>query len=330
MRLRSTRVVGTGSIGGRYLRLLAACTPESPWAVPVGGVLRDPTLESITRLEGPLKRRRPVVDLTIIATRTGRHVDDFLAYAPSSRSMLIEKPVAPNMETGLSILGNPRARRAAVSAPLRFMEGFQWVTDQLARAGRILDVEVICQSWLPHWRPNTDYRKSYSASTCEGGVLRDLVHEIDYSLLLFGAPKAISATLSSSPALGIEAETCAQLTWFYPGFDLRMVLDFASLESRRHLTVRGERATIVWNVLEGIVTTHAVGESQVQVARFPDDLARDTVLLRQVSAVSAHLKDRRVCTVSDGLRALGICDIARHAHRSGGVVPLEGEIWGSQ
>ena len=44
-------------------------------------------------------------------------------------------------------------------------------------------VKVFCNTYLPNWRSNRNYSKSYSAfSKKGGGVLLDLSHEIDYLL----------------------------------------------------------------------------------------------------------------------------------------------------
>ncbi len=56
------------------------------------------------------------------------------------------------------------------------------------------------QSWLPDWRPDRDYRESYSARLDEGGVLRDLVHEIDYADGPVRSPHPARRPASTTPA----------------------------------------------------------------------------------------------------------------------------------
>ena len=51
---------------------------------------------------------------------------------------------------------------------------------------------MVCNSFLPNWRSNRDYRKSSSLKKVEGGgVLLELSHEIDYIRNLFGVPKHV-------------------------------------------------------------------------------------------------------------------------------------------
>ena len=54
---------------------------------------------------------------------------------------------------------------------------------------RIWSVQVICGSYLPHWRKNINYTNSYSSKKNGGGVLLDLSHELDYVSWIFGKIK---------------------------------------------------------------------------------------------------------------------------------------------
>jgi predicted dehydrogenase len=216
---------------------------------------------------------------------------------------------------------------SAVSAPLRFTQGFEAVTALLPQAGRIVEVEVACQSWLPDWRPNTDYRASYSADPNEGGVLRDLVHEIDYTLKLFGFPESVSAVLEHSKELEIEAEASAVLTWQYPNFVLTMTLDYTSPVARRYIAIHGESATITWNALEGCVKMHESDDAETQVLRFPQDLSKDGVLVLQLEALVSPGTHPQLCTFQDAIRAVALCDAARESDEASVPTILSGPPW---
>lgn len=326
MSTATSRVIGTGSIGSRYVRLLATGFGSIPRAVPIGGSFRDPSLSQLAVLEPYDLGVRPTVDLTVIATRTSRHVADVQSFARSSRRVLIEKPIAPSFALGREVLSDGLAASAYVSAPLRFMKGYEMVARLLPTAGPIRAVEVACRSWLPDWRPGTDYRLSYSADAEEGGVLRDLVHEIDYSLRLFGAPATVSASFDHSEELDIAAEASAVMSWNYPGFVLSMTLDYVSRVPRRFLAVYGESATIMWNVLEGNVGVHETGR-EGRLLHFPQDLSRDGALMRQLDAVVSSEGDPRLCTVPDALRAVALCDAARESAATSRPAALTGSPW---
>lgn len=318
------RVVGTGSIGSRYLRILADMhahghIPERPRAVSIRGVLGDRELQDHVTVETDPVELLPDVDLTIIATRTARHVPDAEAYGQSTRRMLVEKPVAATF-TEASTLA-PLASRVpmAVCAPLRFMEGFAATRKALPDIGAVTNVEVRCQSWLPDWRPGTDYRSSYSADPEQGGVLRDLVHEIDVAITLFGLPRSVAASLTCDPELGIDVETSARMTWNYDAFSLTMVLDYVSRVPIRTLTAHGTVGRVHWDVLEGTLKTESRGVETSQT--WADDVDRNRVLARQVlaAAASAGTPQSRACArLADGMRALAICELAKTSAARGG------------
>ena len=53
-------------------------------------------------------------------------------------------------------------------------------------------MRVYAGQCLPTWRPESDYKNTYSAKSEKGGgVLRDLSHEIDLCLSLVGLIKII-------------------------------------------------------------------------------------------------------------------------------------------
>ena len=324
----SCRVIGTGSIGSRYLRLLADRSENPPRAVPSGGIFRDAELSKIAVHEPYYTTERPPVDLTVIATRTSSHVQDFLTFGEWSRRVLIEKPIAPTYTLAQDLLASPVVQSSAVSAPLRFMQGYEAMSSLLPLAGRILAVQVVCQSWLPYWRPHADHRKSYSADPDDGGALRDLVHEIDYSLKLFGYPKSVSAVLGHSKELEIEAEASALLKWKYPDFVLTMTLDYASRVARRYLSIRGESAEIIWNVLDGTVKLHGTGKVGSRALHLPHDRSKDEVLVRQLEALVSSDMSQQLCTIPDALRAVAVCDVAREANEVSESIVLSGPPWG--
>ena len=51
-----------------------------------------------------------------------------------------------------------------------------------------MSTTVLCGSYLPSWRKNIIYNKSYSSDKKKGGgVLLDLSHEIDYITWILGS-----------------------------------------------------------------------------------------------------------------------------------------------
>lgn len=310
------RVVGTGSIGRQYLSCLSETATGLRIGVSVSGRSVPETNASKIIQEPYQCHERPRVDLCIVASRTSRHVTDAIEFGPSCQTMLIEKPVAATLSDASALLDNIAQLpvNVFVASPLRFMSGFSDSRRSLHDVGNIEAVDIECLSWLPDWRPQRDYRISYSATVGEGGVLLDLIHEIDYAVALFGLPEAVSATLSDEPPLGIAVESHADITFRFSSFNLRFRLSFGSKRSSRRFLVRGSEGTFEWDLLAGGTSLRKYEEGLSCIKEFPDDRCRPVLLRRQIAAVLGADDHAYPATLTDGLLALHLVDLARASH----------------
>jgi len=81
-----------------------------------------------------------------------------------------------------------------------------WLRQELKNE-KVLNALFYVGQYLPTWRPQDDYRKSYSALKNEGGgVLRDLSHEIDMGIYLFGAFKEFLFYSGKVSSLEIQSD----------------------------------------------------------------------------------------------------------------------------
>jgi len=278
-------------------------------------MLRDESLEQLVAVEELTNREPPHVELCVVATETIRHLQDAAHFSEYSELLLIEKPISFSTLSGSSLELSNSTAKFAVSTPLRFMNGFGAVRAALETCGEITGVSVECRSWLPSWRPGTDFRHSYSADPRQGGVLLDLIHEIDYCLQLFGLPNKLSSNLSHQSPLGISSESSAHLLWRFGNFDLQMVLDYVSRPPSRFIMIYGNEKSVKWDLLEATMTTwnHLLGS--IEVVQFPDDLNRDLVLTRQIRAFVERSDNPLVSSVAQAWQALAMCDLAKQSSR---------------
>ncbi len=251
----------------------------------------------------------------VIATSTARHADDAGAALANGCDVLVEKPLSVDAPRASLVLSAATAagRQVFVGCCLRFMKGMSVVRRRLPDLGRVHAVRIECQSYLPSWRPGTDYRASYAARLDEGGVLRDLIHEVDYALWLFGRPRAVQATLGNSGRLNIEAEETADLFWTADGASISLRLDYLTHHPRRKLTIDGECGTLTWDLLGGIVDIDVFGQAPL---RMDVSEARDDKYREQLKAFLWPLSpvhDERLASARSGVDALAICDAARRS-----------------
>ena len=146
-------------------------------------------------------------DYCVVSSATGDHA------AATCRRWPRRDSAAPcwsrsrsRRDRGNSPLGRT-FERIGIGYNLRFHPAVRWLEQQLSGETAIV-VDVAAQSYLPEWRPGRDHRETASAGRARGGgVLRDLSHEIDLMLGLFGEPREILALGGNLGGLGIDAET---------------------------------------------------------------------------------------------------------------------------
>jgi predicted dehydrogenase len=325
-RVAQILVCGTGSIGLRHLRVLRDGLGLSPSAMPIRRT-RIPELqaEGIRTIAAWQEAAALAPRFAIIASDTSRHVADASKALALGADVLVEKPLAP------SVLGlhdffrfaESCDRRVFVACNLRFDAGLLLFRHHLREIGRVHSVRIECQSFLPEWRPDADYRRAYSSRRDEGGVLRDLIHEIDYAVWLFGPPSALFARLWNSGALGIESDESADILWESPGgTSVSIRLDYLSRIPRRKMRAFGERGDLEWDYFGKRVSLGLVGQ---QEQNWAIEQTRDQMMCDQAAAFLRCAEvghTSPLSTLEEGAFAVAVCDTARKSSDLGRVEPV--------
>ena len=192
-------VIGFGSIGSRHIRILATlgCRVAVVSRREVNVPLRFPSLKVALLDWQP--------DYVVVANRTDEHfetINDLICFNYRGR-LLVEKPLFKTAEK----IPPYNFSHAVVGYNLRCHPVIQKLKTRIDTMEGIVTVHIYAGSYLPHWRPERDYRESYSASKEKGGgVLRDLSHELDYAGFLFGPWKRLTAAGKNSGVLEINSE----------------------------------------------------------------------------------------------------------------------------
>jgi len=308
-------VIGTGSIGFRHLSVLrnggqsVAALPKRPergaqlqqLGFTVAGSLDEAASQGVRR--------------AIIATDTRLHEVDTLDTLRCGMDALVEKPLTSTLAEArrIQVAAQAGRGRVFVGCTLRFSESLRKFRSWLPRLGALHAVRIECQSYLPDWRPDRPYRESYSARAEEGGVLRDVIHEIDYAGWLFGWPHRLQATLRNLGRLEIGAEEIADLFWVTSaGVSVSLCLDYISRPPCRRMTARGEHGTLEWDAMRSRVGLTTTAESD----EFVSAQTRDEMVLAQDLAFLAAGDDPHLATLEDAVRAVAICEAARGASES--------------
>lgn len=307
-------VRGTGSSGLRHLRVLRDRLGVHAVALPVRAD-RRPALEALgfaTAESAAAVAAQAPAFCSIVATDTARHLDDateLLAYG----DVLIEKPLAPT-NAGVEAFCHRAARsarRVAVGYCLRFNRSLGYARRRLSELGTIHSVRIESQSFLPEWRPERDYRRSYSARAEEGGVLRDLAHELDYAVWLFGMPSAVCCSTATG-RLGIDAEETADVLWHAGSATVSIHLDYVTRPPRRRFVACGSGGTLEWDGVEQRVTLRSPsGASDTQ--QLPG--SRDDEFEAQAAAFVGGRHGEPLSDLESAARIVAITDAAHASAR---------------
>ena len=195
-----------------------------------------------------------VFDAVIICTPTAQHMQDLQAvWESGARNIYLEKPISNNY-TGIEAFCekiNTEKCNICVGYDLHFDPGFMKVKELVEQneIGNVLSANATVGQYLPDWRPHENYKEGMSASVEKGGgVLLDLIHEIDYIYCLLGKPALITAQNINSGSLGIETEELAEiLVKFQNGALATIHLDYLQPALVRNCRLTGTGGSIFWN-----------------------------------------------------------------------------------
>jgi predicted dehydrogenase len=187
-------------------------------------------------------------DGVVIASPTSLHSAHTKAALRTGAKILVEKPLALPGEDLDEILARGHDR-VMVGYNLRLHEPVRRAVEiaQSGSLGDIVAMRVWFGSWLPDWRPNVDYRTSYSArAELGGGVLLDAIHELDEIVWLAGPDVQVDgAFVGRVGPLDIDVEDTVKAVLRAPDdVPIQLSLDYLSRVYQRGIEVTGTRATL--------------------------------------------------------------------------------------
>lgn len=259
-------VLGAGSIGQRHAGNLvragadvSIADPDAARAGSVPGATAIPL--DLDRLDG--------FDGIVIASPTSVHHEHLSAALATPARVMVEKPLATSV-AAVSSLVEVNDNRIMVGYNLRLhapVEAFLRLVDE-GVGGTPLRIALWFGSYLPDWRPDTDYRQSYSArAELGGGVLLDAIHELDLLVRIAGRDlDVLAATLATLGGLEIDVEDYAHAILRDPhsGVIATVELDYLSRSYRRGIEFIGSEATLRLDWSRGELTTETGETRQIE------------------------------------------------------------------
>ena len=212
-------IVGTGSIGRRHAANLTTLgTDVSVFDVNqtlLKTVCTENKWDPVFDLNLALDQNR--FDAAIICTPNHLHIPYAQKAIDAGLHIFVEKPLSHTLDGVGELLGALKKSGLVGMAGfnLRFEPGLRYMKQRLD-LDQVAFAHVEFGSYLPGWRPGTDYTKGYSANkSMGGGIILDDVHEIDYACWLFGYPRSVQSASGTYGRLGIDVEDVADMHLHY-------------------------------------------------------------------------------------------------------------------
>jgi len=248
--------VGLGSIGKRHCENLVALCREKKIPLEIHALRSHRGAASVPEsIAAHFKKQVATIgeldagyDAVFIANPTHLHYKTLCQLGDRSRYFFIEKPVFDRLDVDISALPFSKDTVCYVAAPLRYCGVLKTIRELLSFQ-QVYSARAICSSYLPDWRPGTDYRKVYSASKeAGGGVCIDLIHEWDYLSTLFGFPERVFRLSGTYSDLEINSEDLAVYIAQYEDKLVELHLDYFGRETRRSLELFTRERTIYGDI----------------------------------------------------------------------------------
>lgn len=327
-------IVGYGSIGQRHLRIARSLLPTADIRV-----LRHQECESVPEYaDGCMSSLDEALafapQAALIASPSTFHISTAQPLAEAGVHLLVEKPLAASLEGVSQLLATCAARGNVLMTAynLRFLPSLQKYRNliQSDRIGKVVSVRCEIGQYLPSWRPGSDYRQGVSASyALGGGALLELSHEIDYLRWIFGEVAWVQAALSRQSDLELDVEDTAHLILgFEADADGRKLIadlnmDFVRQDTTRMCLAIGEKGSLRWNGLTGIVELFPVGGSEwEQIFAHPSQRDESYTAEWQHFLACIHNSDTPMVSGQDGLAALNIIEAARRSAAANNNTPV--------
>lgn len=270
-------MIGLGSIGQRHLGNVIAVLEQRGIAYQIDA-LRSGHGKTDLKWDDVLKNQYHSVDempedydLIFITNPTSLHYDMINKVVRKTKHMFIEKPVFDSCDYNVESIERKQNGIYYVACPLRHKSILKYVKEQIVSRKKTIMARIWSTSYLPDWRKGVDYTKVYSAQKkMGGGVTRDLIHEWDYAIDLFGTPQKVFQATGHVSNLKMDCEDVALYIAKYPEMLLEMHLDYIGQKTERILQIFTNQERIDVDLINNTILEYRNNEL-VDKMQFPNE-----------------------------------------------------------
>jgi predicted dehydrogenase len=329
-------VVGAGSIGRRHLQNLKTLGVDDLGLVETDAerrqalALKSKTVEFST-LEAGLDWSP---DFVLVATPTHLHVRHALQAASRGCDLFVEKPLS-HVAEGLPELSELVERNHLISlvgCNMRFHPGPAKVKELLGQGvlGKVLFARIHSGSYLPGWRPGSDYRTNYAArEETGGGCILDCVHEIDLTRWCLGDVQDVFCMTEHTGSLDIYTEDVAVLVCRHlSGAISEIHLDYVQRTYERGSQIAGELGSVFWDFNGKQVRWFDSGSGLWTTFSQPETWSLDQMYVDEMRHFIECVQRRRstVLPIPEAVAVMQIVFAAKISAREGRLIAIGREV----
>ncbi|HEV3203863.1 MAG TPA: Gfo/Idh/MocA family oxidoreductase [Gemmataceae bacterium] len=212
-------IVGCGMIAGFHLKALAeiegarvvAVVDSVPAALERFAAQHGLRCELYATLEPALKRRD--VDIVIVSTPSGAHMESAVAAAEAGKHVVVEKPLEITLERCDRIIEACDRNRVQLCTifPSRFVDANRELKAAVdaGRFGRLTLGETTCKWWRPQSYYDQGGWRGTKALDGGGALMNQAIHNVDLLAWMMGPVSHLSAFTALLAHERIEVEDTA-------------------------------------------------------------------------------------------------------------------------
>lgn len=248
-------LIGFGSIGQRHYDNLQKYTKN----IVVLSKRKDLKSVSVANDWNGFVKQGPY-EVIFVTNETFKHLPTIAKCVKlKPRAIFVEKPLSHNTKGLKRLAGILKNKKISlyVGYNFQFLKPLIEIKKILQnnKLGKIYYLRLSVGQDLRVWR-SRDYRLNYAAKkSWGGGVMLDLIHEINYAGWLLGEaliPK--TAVIKKVSVLKINTEDCADSIFITRGGTIVSVhQDYLRPTLKRNLDIVGEKASLAWDYGDSIL-----------------------------------------------------------------------------
>jgi len=270
-------IIGFGSIGKRHAQIVKKKFPHAEIAIFRRTETNDPCLtpKNFILINKEMEALNYSPDIAIVANPASFHEDFSTKLLARNIDILVEKPISHNYESASRIYESFIASQAKcqIGYNLQFLESLIFLKDYLdvSAHGEIYVVHCTVGQFLPNWRKDKHYSDSVSAQKkLGGGVLRELSHDINYLIWIFGKVNWVQSLIEKKSNLKIDVEDMANIfleceSEKFKKVPVTISMDFLRRDSQRKIKIICEKGTIKWDGIDNEVKFFSAETNKWQI-----------------------------------------------------------------